>query len=105
MFWLYRLIVFIRTEQTDIEVVTRKLEVIGITTIKRNLLFWGKDKTDIGVTLVAIKMVGPTLPKSNHVGTQTCFVEGLLLDFSNDLTPGSESCISIRIHRERGIDS
>ena len=62
------LAIFVSAENADIEIVTRILEVIGIATVERRLLFWREDDPHIVVAFVAIQIVNAAPIKRNHIG-------------------------------------
>src|SRR5690349_2465045 len=65
------LAILVGTEETDVEIVPRILEIIGIAAKEGDTLLGSKHQTHIGVLLEAIQMVEAALVKCNHVAAQT----------------------------------
>src|SRR5262249_24525520 len=66
-----RLIVLVRAEQTDVEVVPRVFEIVGIAAEERDRQLWSEHQTDIGVTLVAVEVKLRALVQRDHVAAQS----------------------------------
>src|SRR5262245_30649306 len=88
IFYLGRLPGFVGAKKADIQIMPRELEVIRVTAIEGDLLFWRENNPNIGVTLVKVEMISAALPECDHVGTQPRFVERCLFNLGNDLSPG-----------------
>ena len=99
-----RLAVFIDTEKAHIEVEARVFEIVGIAAVEGDLLLRREDQADIGVFLVAIKMILPALVKRDHVTAQTGLIERLFFDFGHDLAPGQRR-LRLDAGLDRGIDA
>src|SRR5438552_10701404 len=54
---LRRLTIFVNAKDTDIQIVTRIFEIIGIAAVERALLFRRKDEPHVVVALIAIEMI------------------------------------------------
>ena len=83
VFDLGRLPVLINTEEADIEIEARILEVVGIAAVKCHLLFRRKNEPHIIVAFVAIKMIHAALIQRHHIGTEPGFLFAFLLDLGN----------------------
>ena len=69
-----RLIIFINTEQREIEIVAWIFEVVRVTAQERNLEFRRKHETHVGVLLVGVQVVLAALIKRNHVVAHSVFL-------------------------------
>src|SRR5579871_5563326 len=67
---LERLTVFVNPEETDVEVVTRVLEIIDIAAEGGDGAFRREHQTDIGVFPVSIEMIEAALVERDHVAAQ-----------------------------------
>lgn len=80
MIHLGRLAVFVGAKDRDIEIVAGILEVVGIAAEERRLLLGREDEADVGVNLVAVKVVARALVERDDVAAQAGGVEGFLFD-------------------------
>ena len=99
-----RLAVLVNPEETDIEIVARILEVIRVAAIKGRLLLGRKNKADIGVSLVTIKLIRAAFVKGDDVAAQPGLVFRFFLDLRDDRAPRLQG--RVRIHRgfDRSVD-
>ena len=84
------LAILIGPEETDVEVVAGKLEVVGIAAEECDLLLGREDEPHVGIFLGSVKMVEATLMERDHVAPQAGGGERLLLDLRHHLAAGSK---------------
>src|SRR4051794_19391795 len=82
-----RFLVLVNTEETHVEVVARKFEVVRIATEKSNLLFRSENEPHVGVLLEAVQVVLAALIERRDVRSQTGLIERFFLDFRSDIAP------------------
>ena len=75
-----RLVVFINANQRHVDVVTRKVEIVGIATEECGLEFRHKDEANVCVLFIAIKTVLTALVKRDNVRTQAGRFQRLSFD-------------------------
>jgi len=75
----HRLAIFVDAEEGDIQAVPGILKVVTVAAIKSNANFGGKDQPDIGITLVAVDMVGTTAEEGGDIAAQSGLFALLLL--------------------------
>ena len=96
-----RLIVFVNTEQREIEIVARIFEVVRVTAEERNLKLRREHQTHVGVLLIGVEVVLAALIKRNHVVTHSVFLRGFFRDVVDFRVArgGSLRRCHIRLHR------
>jgi hypothetical protein len=67
-----RFSVFVDTENADIQIIARILEIVGITAKKSDLLFGSENEPNIGVPLIAIELITAALIKRDDIAAQSC---------------------------------
>ena len=102
---LCRLAIFVGAKQADVQVMARELEVVRVAAVKSDLLLGRKDEPHIGVTLEAVKMIRPALPKRDDIGAQARAVLGLLLDSGDDLAARGKGVCWGGVIGHRGVDA
>ncbi len=101
--WHGRLAVLVGAEETDVEAEPWKLEVVGVAAEIGDAVLRREDQTDIGVLLVAIKVIQPALVERDHVAAQAGLLGRFLFDPGDDrlgerrrlarrLNPGLTAC-------------
>ena len=65
-----RLVVFVNTEEGDVEVIARVGKIVGVATEKCRLKFRRKHQAHIGVFLVSVQVVNFARVESNNVAAQ-----------------------------------
>ena len=88
MLRVHWLAVLVHTEEADIQVVSRILEVIRIAAEERDTLLRREHQPHIGVTLVTVEMVLAAIVKSNHIAAQARLVAGFTLDIVDGCPAG-----------------
>ena len=74
MLRMNRFIVFVNSEEADVEVVARIFKVIRVAAVKGDLLLRREHQTHIGVALEAIEVILPALIQRDDVAAQLGFV-------------------------------
>ena len=97
------LAVLVSAEETDIEIVARKLEVVWVAAVKGDLRFWGEDEAHVRVFLEAIEMIRPALPERHDVRAQAGLVEGCLFYLGHDLAARDKGGVRRGVRRNRGV--
>ena len=88
-----RLAILIGPKETDIEVVARKLKIVGVAPEEGDLLLRRKDQPHVGVFLGAIEVVQTALIERDNVAAQSGRGERLLLNLRHHLPPGLERIV------------
>jgi hypothetical protein len=105
VFNLRRFPVFVGAEETDVEVMPRKLEVVRVAAKECDLLFRRENQPDIGVALERVEMIRPALPQGHHIRPQPGAILGFLFDLGDDLPARGKGGGGVRILRDGGIDA
>jgi hypothetical protein len=74
------LIVFVNAKKSDVEVVSRVSEIIGIPAEERSLEFRREDQADIGVLLVLVQVVDFPRIENHDIATQAGGFDAVLFD-------------------------
>ena len=104
MIGLDRLTIFVNAEDANIEVVPGILEIIGIATVKRDLLLGREDQSHVIVPFVAIKMVHAALIQSDNVGAQPSLFFALRFNRGNHRLPRAGRLLWGHPRFGRGVD-
>ncbi len=96
--------VLVHAKQADVQIVARVFEIVGIAAEERDGLLWSEHQADIGVALVAIQVIEPTVIKRNHVAAQAGGVERLLLDRVDRRPPRLVGFGRRHLRSHRGLD-
>ena len=102
---LCRFVIFVGTEQADVEVVARELEVVRVAAVKSDLLLGRKYQTNVRVALEAIEVIRAALPERDDVRAQTRAILRFLLHFRDDFAPRQERSGGVRFLRHGGVDA
>src|SRR6185436_12250039 len=93
VFNLNGLVVFVDTKQRHIQIVTGEVEVVGISSEKRDRKLRSKDQPHVSVLLVAIKIVLSALVERNHIASQTGLLGGFFFYRGDSRLP---RCVGFR---------
>src|SRR6185369_2554991 len=77
---LYGFVVFIDAEETDIEVVARIFEIVGVAAEEGDVFFGGEDEANVGVLFVLVEVVLAALKEGDDVAAEARFVEVFFFD-------------------------
>src|SRR5947209_914834 len=93
MLQLRRFSVLVGAEETDVQIITRIFEIVGVAAKKGNLLLRRENDPDICITLETVKMIASALVKGHDVAAQAGFVLRFFLDFGHNRPPSLEGSL------------
>ena len=97
------LVILVDAEEAGIEVVTRKLEVVGIAAKECDLLLGREDEPHVGVFLGAIEMVAATLIERDHVAAEPRGGERFLFDLGHHAASRGKGLLGLRARLDDGL--
>ena len=75
-----RLIIFVNTEQREVEIVAWIFEVVRVTAQERNFKLRREHETHVGVLLIGVEVVLAALIERNHVVAHSVLLRGFFRD-------------------------
>ncbi len=104
VFDLCWLAVLVDAEERHVEIVPRVLEVIGVAAEERDGKLRCERQSHVGVFLVAIEVIRPTLKQRDDVAAELRLLGRFLLDGRDHRLPRRLSLV-VRLRRDRFVDS
>lgn len=77
---LCRLSIFVDAEEGHVQIVSRVLKVVGVAAEERDRELWRECQPHVGVFLVAIEVIRPTLIKRDDVAAEFRLLSRFFLD-------------------------
>ena len=96
---------FVGTKKADVEVVSRKLKVVGVAPEKSELLLRREHEPHIGVFLRTVEVVGPALIQGDDVAPQAGGGQGFLFDRRHRGPTRWKGLVSRHSGRHRRLDA